>query len=86
MAALQRIYEGDDTVDDTLLNQISKFIFYENLSSLARDLAIPQTEISGLVEIKTSQEKIFKVSTFFIEIFFYLVNKLFIELLRTVFL
>ena len=57
----QRVYEDNDNVDDTLLNQISKYVFYENLSSLVRDLGIPQTEISGMAEIKAPQEKIFKV-------------------------
>ena len=57
----QRVYEDNDNVDDTLLNKISKYVFYENLSSLARDIGIPQTEISGMVEIKDPQEKKFKV-------------------------
>ena len=35
--------------------------FIENLWSLARDLGIPQTEISGMAAIKDPQEKIFKV-------------------------
>ena len=64
MAAAQRVYEDNDSVDDTLLNQISKYVFYENLSSLARDLEIPQTKISGMAEIIDPQEKIFKVSIF----------------------
>ena len=57
----QRVYEDNDNVDDTLLNQISKYVFYENLWSLARDLGIPETEISAMVEIKNPQEKIYKV-------------------------
>ena len=81
MAALQRIYEGDDTVDDTLLNQISKYVFYDNLWSLAQDLGIPQTEISGLVEIKTSQEKIFCVKRM-TKIFFHRKLYLFFCLLK----
>ena len=52
MATAQRVYEENDIVDDYLLNQISKYVFYENLWSLARDLGIPQTKISGMAEIK----------------------------------
>ena len=61
MATARGPYEENDNVDDTLLNQISKYVFYENLRSLARDLGIPQTEISGMEEIKDPQEKIYKV-------------------------
>ena len=61
MATAQRVYEDNDNVDDTLLNQISKYVFYDQLWSLARDIGIPQTEISGMVEIKDPKEKIFKV-------------------------
>ena len=64
MATAEPVYEENDSVDDYLLNQISKYVFYENLWSLARDLGIPQTEISGMEEIKTSMEKIYKVSIF----------------------
>ena len=64
MAATQRVYKESDNVDETLLNQISKYVFNDNLWSLARDLGIPQTEISAMVEIKDPQEKIFKVSFF----------------------
>ena len=64
MAAAQRVYEDNDSVDDTLLNQISKYVFYDQLWSLARDIGIPQTKISGMAEIKDAQEKIYKVSIF----------------------
>ena len=60
----QRVYKENDIVDYILLNQISKYVFYENLWSLARDLEIPQTEISGMIEIKDPQDRIFKVSFF----------------------
>ena len=62
--ALKRVYEENDPVDDSLLNTISKYVFNDNLWSLARDLGIPQTEISGMEEIKDPQEKKFKVSFF----------------------
>ena len=62
MAATQSVYLDSDTVNDALLNKISKYVFYENLWSLARDLGIPQTEISGMAAIKDPQEKVFKVS------------------------
>ena len=61
MAMARGPYEENDNVDDTLLNQISKYVFYDNLWSLARYLGIPQTEISRMVEIKDPQEKVFKV-------------------------
>ena len=61
MATAQRVYKENDNVDDTLLNQISKKVFYKNLSSLARDLGIPQTEIDAMVEIKDPQDKTYKV-------------------------
>ena len=58
MATAQRVYEETDTVDDTLLNQISKYVFYDNLWSLARDLGIPQTEISGMeVRLKRHRKR-----------------------------
>ena len=56
-------YEDDDRVDEYLLNQISKWILYYRLPSLARDLGISQAEFSR-VSVATSQpeEQIFKVS------------------------
>ena len=63
MAVAQCVYDENDNVDDTLLNQISKYVFNDNLWSLVRDLGIPQTKISGMEEIKDPQEKIFKVSS-----------------------
>ena len=62
MAAVQPVYEGNDTVDDTLLNQISKYVFYDNLESLARDLEVRETEIRKITCASSSpQEQIFKV-------------------------
>ena len=57
MATVQRVYEENDNVDDTLLNQISKYVFYDNLWSLARDLEIPQTKISGMAAIKAPRKR-----------------------------
>ena len=62
MATAQPAYEGNDTVDDTLLNQISKYVFYDELSSMARDLEVRETEIRKIRRVSSSsQEQIFKV-------------------------
>ena len=62
MATAQPVYEDDNIVDDGLLNQISKYVFYENLSSLARDLEVHETQIQKIRRPSSSpQEQIFKV-------------------------
>ena len=58
-----RIYEDDDPVDDSLLNQLSKWIIYYQLPSLARDLGMSQADFSRIAIATTQpQEQIFKVS------------------------
>ena len=66
-----RIYEEDDPVDDSLLNQLSKWILYHRLGALARDLGMSQAEFSRISTATTQpQEQIFKVSfyTFYLYI------------------
>ena len=60
---VRRIYEEDDEVDEYLLNQLSKWIIYDHLGTLARDLGMSQAEFSRIVAIGTNQplEQIFKV-------------------------
>ena len=41
-----RLYEEDDLLDERLLNQISKWIMYNKLPSLARHLGFSDAEIS----------------------------------------
>ena len=64
MATSQRVYEENDNVDDILLKEISKYVFYKQLWSLALDLGIHQTEISAMAAIKNPGEEIYKVSIF----------------------
>ena len=72
--ATGRVYEEKDNVDDTLLNQISKYVFYDNLWSLARDLEVRETEIRKTLHASSSpQEQIFKVS--FYQIWDYFLQK-----------
>ena len=56
------LYQEDDMVDEYLLNQLSKYILYNRLGALARDLGILQAEFSRIV-VATNQpeEQIFKV-------------------------
>ena len=61
MATAQPVYEGNDTIDDNLLNQISKYVLYDKLWSLARDLGIKETEIRKITRVSSPQEQIFKV-------------------------
>ena len=44
-----RLYEEDDRLDERLLNQISKWIMYNRLPSLARHLGFSDAEISRIV-------------------------------------
>ena len=57
----QHLYEGDDVVDEYLLNQLSKWILYHRLGALARNLGITEAEFSRIA-IATSQpeEQVFK--------------------------
>ena len=59
----RNFYEEGDPVDEYLLNQVSKFILYDHLGALARDLGISQAEFSRIA-VATSQpeEQTFKVN------------------------
>ena len=57
-----RVYEEDDKVDEKLLNQLSKWILYNRLPWLARNLGFTQAEISRImVPCLTPEEQIFQV-------------------------
>ena len=59
----QSVYKEDDIVDEYLLNQISKWILYNRLGALARDLGISEAEFSGIViAMRQPEDQIFKVS------------------------
>ena len=64
MATAQRVYEENDIVDNYLLKEISNYVFPEKLWSLAIDIGIRQTEISGMTDIKDPGEKVYKVGIF----------------------
>ena len=57
-----RVYEEDDKVDEKLLNQLSKWILYNRLPWLARNLGFTHAEISHiLTQYSTPEERIFQV-------------------------
>ena len=61
---VRRIYEEDDVVDEYLLNQLSKWILYRRVQTLARHLGISQAEYSKIATDNTEPEDhIFHVST-----------------------
>ena len=58
-----RVYEEDDKVDEKLLNQLSKWILYNRLPWLARNLGFTQAEIVRImVPFQTPEEQIFQVN------------------------
>ena len=58
-----RVYEEDDKVDEKLLNQLSKWILYNRLPWLARNLGFTQAEIVRImVPFNTPEEQIFQVN------------------------
>ena len=58
-----RVYEEDDKVDEKLLNQLSKWILYNRLSWLARNLGFTQAEISRImIQNIFPEEQIFQVN------------------------
>ena len=60
-------YTGDDWVDERLLNQLSKWILYHRLPSLARDLGMSQADFSRIATpSNTAEEQIFQVNLQFI--------------------
>ena len=52
-----RIYEEEDPVDERFLNQLSKWILYHRLPSLARDLGITEAEFSRIAVAKSQPEE-----------------------------
>ena len=58
-----RVYEEDDKVDEKLLNQLSKWILYNRLPWLARNLGFTQAEISRImIQNIFPEEQIFQVN------------------------
>ena len=56
------VYEEDDVLDLRLLNQISKWIMYNRLPSLARHFKISDAEISRImIPHSTPEEQCFQV-------------------------
>ena len=74
----RRLYEEDDTVDDYLLNQVSKWVLYNRLPSLARNLGFSQAQFSRIVVPENQpEERVFKVMyRVFSFIIFFLANAL----------
>ena len=62
-AGVSHIYEEDDLVDEYLLNLLSKWILYDRLPSLARDLGISKDEFIWITNtMNQPEEQIFKVN------------------------
>ena len=58
----RRVYKEDDKLDERLLSQISKWILYHRLPSLARHLGISDAEISRImIPSRTPEEQCFQV-------------------------
>ena len=58
----ERLYEEDDRLDERLLNQISKWIMYNRLPSLARHLGFSDAEINRIVfTSRDPEEQCFQV-------------------------
>ena len=58
-----RVYEEDHKVDEKLLNQLSKWILYNRLPWLARNLGFTQAEISRImIQTIFPEEQIFQVN------------------------
>ena len=60
----ERLYEEDDVLDERLLNQISKWIMYNRLPSLARHLGFSDAEITRIMfASRDPEEQCFQVCT-----------------------
>ena len=60
------VYEEDDKVDEKLLNKLSKWILYNQLPCLARNLGFSHAEIFRImVQSLTPEEQIFQVGLFY---------------------
>ena len=59
------LYEEDDRLDEKLLNDISKWILYNRLPSLARHLGLSVADISRIINpYNTPEEQCFQVRIF----------------------
>ena len=59
---VKRFYEEDDRVDEYLLHQLSKYVLYNCIGALARNLRLSQAEfIRVTLETNQPEEQIFKV-------------------------
>ena len=66
-----RVYEEDDKVDEKLLNQLSKWILYNRLPWLARNLGFTDSEIVRvMMQFPEPEEQIFQVILFYAPSFF----------------
>ena len=59
---MNRLYEEDDCLDIKLLNQLSKWILYNRLPSLARHLGFHEAEISIILAYRDPEEQCFQVN------------------------
>ena len=60
-----RVYEEDDKVDEKLLNQLSKWILYNRLPWLARNLGFTDSEIMNvMIQFSNEEDRIFQVAPF----------------------
>ena len=59
---VKRLHKEHDRVDEYLLNQVSKWVLYDRLGLLARDLGITQAEFTRIGGTKSQEEEqIFQV-------------------------
>ena len=59
------VFEEDDKLDEKILDQISKWIFYHRLPSLARHLGFSEAEISRIIiPSRTPEEQCFQVRSY----------------------
>ena len=67
MASVRKkgLYEGDDRVEEFLLNQVAKFVHYEKLGLLGKNLRIKEEELETIMARNdlNPSEKIQKVRT-----------------------
>ena len=66
-------HEEHDRVDEYLLNQVSKWVLYDRLGLLARDLGITQAEFSRIgcakIQPEQAEEQIFQVLLLYLYMF-----------------
>ena len=54
---VKRLHKEHDRVDEYLLTQVSKWVLYDRLGLLARDLEITQAEFTRIGGAKTQPEE-----------------------------